>query len=442
MNIIEFLLLWQATSHLLIGRMKPLLHRQSKTDFEGTQETNIAVLSGPHSEIMLECVFASNPAPNISWFRDDQLLDLNSPSSYQNSVKADTKQDASLPYQTVAKLSVASQSLNEYWLLGGEYRAEATNEYGTGACKTIVLVRGVGLRMRPSGQGLRYPNYREETAIDGRLFTLKCYAIGPELPTLSWLKISNNANLTIPLDHRHQLFERNRVLKFVTVNNQDSGEYECQAKLPNSDDTVVKSIIKLTVKNAPTIKQGMKEHNSNQGERFYAGCVPISADEPWYAWWEFLPEGSQHPIRIRPLTTDLGIDITYSQDGAKSQLIVPQVLHSVLPDFVMDHPNQIVNLNIKSLDKSRHVGQVTCVIRNTVDEARESVKLRFNPEFEFAKRPPNNLQVTLNQTIAIDCQPRKTDVEARVDWQFQGSLIPHRLMPSPLTQQRTLKGHR
>ncbi|VEL06574.1 unnamed protein product [Protopolystoma xenopodis] len=126
-------------------------------------------------EAYLECWFAANPRPQIQWYLDDVKLPL----SVEGVLSPSEGQDPERLYITVTRLMMNLRKLSNLdlmWEYGGEYRAVASNSYGSAECRTMVLM-DTPLRMRPVTN--------MPPAIVGRAYTLKCYFIGSGIPKVS-----------------------------------------------------------------------------------------------------------------------------------------------------------------------------------------------------------------------------------------------------------------
>ncbi|VDL96612.1 unnamed protein product [Schistocephalus solidus] len=245
----------QDSAHLIMGNscravtplnlfveMKPLLIAQSPTVTEAHGTASQVLLSVSRAELKttIECRFASNPLPSITWYRDD----LKVPLDENNVITPQVQKDHSRPYSLITRLRLDLSKVppwDELWRYGGEYRAVANNSHGFADCRTFVLL-DTELRLRPVDSS--------KPAIAGRSHDLKCYFIGSGVPKLQWLRIKKDQRVErVPVDHRHQLLENNRVLRITEVNKeQDEADYRCIATLMDMTDNITISL-KVSRKN-------------------------------------------------------------------------------------------------------------------------------------------------------------------------------------------------
>ncbi|CAH8655175.1 unnamed protein product, partial [Dicrocoelium dendriticum] len=406
----------QATALLMMGKMRPSLSWQHPTVEAGSRAAQ--VLLSIHSgvtDVTLECRFAANPVPNIVWYRDDQPVPLDLSGVISPEVFADN----TTAYTTVTRLTVDIRrvtDLNDLWTFGGEYCAVAKNPYGQADCRTYLLLE-TALRLRPISM--------QKPAIAGRAYTLKCYFIGNGIPTLQWHRIKSGRDVQrIPVDHRHQLLEDGRVLRITEVNQEeDEADYRCTAVL---GDRTANMTVTLKVSHAPRLFElpQTRQVKYTRDMLSYSCALQNRADKPWYAWWEFQREGTNAIVPLPPFkkNTYNGFSVSYVDDMTSrtedSPWRLPDSLRDKVPSFVHAEPNAAVHVTVNKLSKELHHGNLTCVVLNEVGEDRQSIRVTFIPELEFAIRPPNNQDVTLGQTIAIDCAAKPSDLDPVVDWKY------------------------
>ncbi|KAF8567961.1 hypothetical protein P879_03070 [Paragonimus westermani] len=406
----------QATTLLTMGRMRPALTWQNPAVEDGS--TAAQVLLSIHSgitDVTLECRFAANPGPQVIWYRDDQPVPLDE----SGVISPEVSVDKSTAYTTITRLTIDIRkvpNLDELWTFGGEYRAVAKNAYGITDCRTYVLLE-TALRLRPISD--------QKPAIAGRAYTLKCYFIGSGIPALQWHRIKNGRDVQrIPVDHRHQLLEDGRVLRITEVNQEeDEADYRCTA---THADRTANITVTLKVSHAPRLFDLPQTRQVKYARDMlsYSCALQNRADKPWYAWWEFQLEGTNAIIPLPPFKKDTynGFSVSYVEDVASrtedSPWRLPDSLRDRVPSFVHSEPNAAVYVTVNKLRKELHHGNLTCVVLNEVGEDRQSIRVTFVPELEFAIRPPNNQDVTLGQTISIDCAAKPSDLNPVVDWKY------------------------
>nr|VZI43615.1 unnamed protein product [Spirometra erinaceieuropaei] len=404
----------QDSAHLIMGKMKPLLISQSPTVTEAHGTASQVLLSVSRAELKttIECRFASNPLPSITWYRDD----LKVPLDENNVITPQVQKDHSRPYSLITRLRLDLSKVppwDELWRYGGEYRAVANNSHGFADCRTFVLL-DTELRLRPVDSS--------KPAIAGRSHDLKCYFIGSGVPKLQWLRIKKDQRVErVPVDHRHQLLENNRVLRITEVNKeQDEADYRCIASLMDMTDNIT---ISLKVSRAPRI-QDLPEVQRVQGGRqslTYSCAVQNYADKPWYAWWQFQPEGTNEVINLPPKSqpNPRAFQVAYAADTHQTKRwVLPDPLKGQVPSFVEDKPNSVVHVLIEPLDKQEHQGILTCKIMNAVGFEERSIRVTFIPEFEFDIRPPNKQDVILAQNISINCTARPSELIPMIVWKY------------------------
>ncbi|GAA51224.1 down syndrome cell adhesion molecule homolog [Clonorchis sinensis] len=407
----------QATALLLMGKMRPSLKWQNPA----VEPTSIKaqVLLSIHSvattNVTLECRFAANPTPKIDWFRDDLPIPL----EQAGVIAPELAEDTSTPYTLITRLRIdirKAPNLEELWVFGGEYRAVATNPHGEADCRTYVLLE-TPLRLRPMDA--------LKVAIAGRAHTLKCYFIGSGIPALQWHRIKNGREIQrIPVDHRHHLLEDGRVLRITEISQEeDEAEYRCTAIL---GDHSANSTVKLKVSHAPRLFElpQTRQVKYTHDTLSYSCTLQNRADKPWYAWWEFQHEGTNALIplpaskqeRYNEFVVSYMDDLVSRSEGPPWRL--PDSLRDKVPLFAQSEPNAGVHVSVNKLQKEKHHGNLTCVVVNEVGEDRQSIRITFIPELEFAIRPPNNQDVTLGQTMTIDCAAKPSDLKPVVEWKY------------------------
>ncbi|CAL8072292.1 unnamed protein product [Calicophoron daubneyi] len=406
----------QDTALLTMGKMRPSLMWQNpavEADSNAAQVL-LSVHTGA-TDVTLECRFAANPAPNIIWYRDDQPVPLDD----SGVISPEVSSDKEIAYTTITRLTINVRkvpNLDDLWTFGGEYRAVAKNKYGHADCRTYVLLE-TPLRIRPM-------NFTKP-AIAGRAYTIKCYFIGSGIPTLQWHRIKNPREVQrIPVDHRHQLLEDGRVLRISEVNQEeDEADYRCTA---THGDMSANITVHLKVSHAPRLFDlpQTRQVNHARDTLAYSCALQNRADKPWYAWWEFQLEGTNSIVPLPPFKKDTynGFSVSYVDDAAsrneETSWRLPDSLRDKVPSFVHSEPNSAVHVNVNELRKELHHGNLTCVVLNEVGEDRQSIRVTFIPELEFAIRPPNNQDVTLGQTISIDCAAKPSDLQPVVEWKY------------------------
>ncbi|CAH8550131.1 unnamed protein product [Schistosoma turkestanicum] len=438
----------QATALLMMGKMRPMLTWQNPVIELGSSNAAGQVFLSLHlgnTESLLQCKFAANPSPNIIWYRDDQPIVFPSNSMDHNARNVDDDDDngdkdnenenendvsnnhsnvlssqvildEGIACTTITRLMInirKLQNLDDMWTYGGEYRAVAENSYGQADCRTYVLM-DTPLRLRPMDVG--------KPAIAGRAYTLKCYFIGSGIPTLQWHRIKNGRDIRrIPVDHRHQLLENGRVLRITEVNQEeDEADYRCTASL---GDATVNTTVSLKVSHAPRLFELPQTRQVKDGHDMlsYSCALQNRADKPWYAWWEFQREGTNAIVPLPPFKKNAydGFSVSYvvSENDATPWRL-PDSLRDRIPSFVHTEPNSAVHVSVNELRKDQHHGNLTCVVMNEVGVDRQSIRVTFIPELEFAIRPPNNQDVTLGQTISIDCAAKPSDLQPIVEWKY------------------------
>ncbi|KAF7257562.1 hypothetical protein EG68_05127 [Paragonimus skrjabini miyazakii] len=246
-----------------------------------------------------------------------------------------------------------------------------------------------------------------------------------EIRKLQWHRIKNGRDVQrIPVDHRHQLLEDGRVLRITEVNQEeDEADYRCTA---THADRTANITVTLKVSHAPRLFDLPQTRQVKYARDMlsYSCALQNRADKPWYAWWEFQLEGTNAIIPLPPFKKDTynGFSVSYVEDVASrtedSPWRLPDSLRDRVPSFVHSEPNAAVYVTVNKLRKELHHGNLTCVVLNEVGEDRQSIRVTFVPELEFAIRPPNNQDVTLGQTISIDCAAKPSDLSPVVDWKY------------------------
>ncbi|CAH8866741.1 unnamed protein product [Trichobilharzia szidati] len=403
----------QATALLMMGKMRPSLTWQNPAVELGSFAAQVLLsLHMGSTDALLECRFAANPPPNIVWYRDDQPISLDD----SGVLSAQVMSDEGTACTTITRLTInirKLQNLDDMWTFGGEYRAVAENAYGQADCRTYVLM-DTPLRLRPIDIG--------KPAIAGRAYTLKCYFIGSGIPTLQWHRIKNGRDVRrIPVDHRHQLLENARVLRITEVNQEeDEANYRCTATL---GDMIANMTVSLKVSHAPRLFELPQTRQVKDGRDMlsYSCALQNRADKPWYAWWEFQREGTNAIVPLPPFKKSAydGFSVSYVvSENEATPWRLPDSLRERVPSFVHTEPNSAVHVSVNELRKDQHHGNLTCVVVNEVGIDRQSIRVTFIPELEFAIRPPNNQDVTLGQTISIDCAAKPSDLQPVVEWKY------------------------
>ncbi|CAH8604106.1 unnamed protein product [Heterobilharzia americana] len=403
----------QATALLMMGKMRPSLTWQNPAVELGSFAAQVLLsLHMGSTDALLECRFAANPTPQIVWYRDDQPIIMDE----SGVLSAQVMSDDGTACTTITRLTInirKLQNLDDMWTFGGEYRAAAENSYGQADCRTYVLM-DTPLRLRPIDIG--------KPAIAGRAYTLKCYFIGSGIPTLQWHRIKNGRDVRrIPVDHRHQLLENGRILRITEVNQEeDEADYRCTATL---GDMTSNMTVSLKVSHAPRLFELPQTRQVKDGRDMlsYSCALQNRADKPWYAWWEFQREGTNAIVPLPPFKKNAydGFSVSYVvSENEATPWRLPDSLRERVPSFVHTEPNSAVHVSVNELRKDQHHGNLTCVVVNEVGTDRQSIRVTFIPELEFAIRPPNNQDVTLGQTISIDCAAKPSDLQPVVEWKY------------------------
>uniref|UniRef100_A0A5K4EWD3 Putative cell adhesion molecule n=1 Tax=Schistosoma mansoni TaxID=6183 RepID=A0A5K4EWD3_SCHMA len=403
----------QATALLMMGKMRPSLTWQNPAVELGSLASQVLLsLHMGTTDALLECRFAANPPPQIIWYRDDQPVIFDD----SNVLSGQVMLDEGTACTTITRLTInirKLQNLDDMWTFGGEYRAVAENSYGQADCRTYVLM-DTPLRLRPMDIG--------KPAIAGRAYTLKCYFIGSGIPTLQWHRIKNGHDVRrIPVDHRHQLLENGRVLRITEVNQEeDEADYRCTANL---GDMTANTTVSLKVSHAPRLFELPQTRQVKDGRDMlsYSCALQNRADKPWYAWWEFQREGTNAIVPLPPFKKNAYDGFSVSYVVSENEAVpwrLPDSLRERVPSFVHTEPNSAVHVSVNELRKDQHHGNLTCVVVNEVGTDRQSIRVTFIPELEFAIRPPNNQDVTLGQTISIDCAAKPSDLQPVVEWKY------------------------
>ncbi|VDL97111.1 unnamed protein product [Schistocephalus solidus] len=153
----------------------------------------------------------------------------------------------------------------------------------------------------------------------------------------------------------------------------------------------------------------------------YSCAVQNYADKPWYAWWQFQPEGTNEVINLPPKSQQnpRAFQVAYAADTHQTKRwVLPDPLKGQVPSFVEDKPNSVVHVLIEPLDKQEHQGTLTCKIMNSVGFEERSIRVTFIPEFEFDIRPPNKQDVILAQNISINCTARPSELVPMIVWKY------------------------
>ncbi|XP_018653686.1 putative cell adhesion molecule [Schistosoma mansoni] len=401
------------TALLMMGKMRPSLTWQNPAVELGSLASQVLLsLHMGTTDALLECRFAANPPPQIIWYRDDQPVIFDD----SNVLSGQVMLDEGTACTTITRLTInirKLQNLDDMWTFGGEYRAVAENSYGQADCRTYVLM-DTPLRLRPMDIG--------KPAIAGRAYTLKCYFIGSGIPTLQWHRIKNGHDVRrIPVDHRHQLLENGRVLRITEVNQEeDEADYRCTANL---GDMTANTTVSLKVSHAPRLFELPQTRQVKDGRDMlsYSCALQNRADKPWYAWWEFQREGTNAIVPLPPFKKNAYDGFSVSYVVSENEAVpwrLPDSLRERVPSFVHTEPNSAVHVSVNELRKDQHHGNLTCVVVNEVGTDRQSIRVTFIPELEFAIRPPNNQDVTLGQTISIDCAAKPSDLQPVVEWKY------------------------
>ncbi|VDP81984.1 unnamed protein product [Echinostoma caproni] len=364
----------QATALLTMGKMRPSLtwqHPAVEANAIAAQVL-LSIRTGV-TDVMLECRFAANPIPNITWYRDDEPVPLDEFGVISPQVLSDNQ----TAYTTITRLTINIRKipdLDDLWTFGGEYRAVALNDYGQADCRSYVLLETL-LRLRKPEMS--------KPAIAGRAYTMKCYFIGSGIPSLQWHRIKMGDVQRIPVDHRHQLLEDGRALRITEVmQEEDEADYRCTATL---GEMVANMTVRLKVSHAPRLYDlpQTRQVKNSRDMLSYSCALQNMADKPWYAWWEFQREGSTSVIRLPPpgYKRYEGFYISYVADGANETktYTIPNSLFTKVPDFAHTEANSAVHVTVKQLRKELHHGNLTCVVANEVGWDRQSIRVTFVP---------------------------------------------------------------
>ncbi|XP_038065482.1 Down syndrome cell adhesion molecule homolog isoform X2 [Patiria miniata] len=261
----------EATMQLSMGAAKPILLDHF---------TNETLQPGPN--LQLSCTVAGNPAPDVTWYRDDAPIPPISRYAYNVVINADG--------DVVSYLNITGLRPID----GGLYRCEATSEIGVASHEDSIFVIGPPY-VRP------LPNI---TAVADRDLTVHCRVVGYPIQSITWSK----RGLTLPTNIRQTVFPNGTLVIGSVEQGRDEGEYVCTAR--NKQQMAHSQKFTLAVHIPPEIAP-FSTPPLPQGQRTQLLCTIPRGDVPITISW--LKDGGPIPP---------GIGITQSQTAFSSSLLI------------------------------------------------------------------------------------------------------------------------
>ncbi|KAK5869646.1 hypothetical protein PBY51_024348 [Eleginops maclovinus] len=277
--------------------------------------------------ITLPCRASGVPAPDITWAKGGELLNLGGPAFSMDS-------DGSL--------LIASPSGNET----GEFLCTATNGAGHASRKVQLTVY-----VRPrSGVGGTGGSAQPMTVVEGEDAILPCEVHSVPPPTISWAK---ERQLISPFSPRHTQLSSGS-MKILETRVSDSGLYVCVASNIAGNLT---QFIDLSVLVPPSIQAGPRVMKVQVGYPVELPCVVRGVPEPTLTWTR---DGQMYPVSpdgsLAFRNVGLAHEGTYTctatntagRDEARVQLLVqvPPVVEILEPPFNSPLQERVANQQI------------------------------------------------------------------------------------------------
>ncbi|XP_071373120.1 hemicentin-1, partial [Centroberyx affinis] len=283
------------------------------------------------TSISLPCRASGVPAPDITWAKGGELLNLGGPAFSLDS-------DGSL--------RISSPSGNET----GEFICTATNAAGYSSRKVQLTVY---VRPRSSG-GVGGPGWSAEplrvSVIEGEDATLPCEVHSVPPPIITWAK---ERQLISPFSPRHTQLPSGS-MKILETRVSDSGLYVCVAS--NIAGNLTQSV-HVSVLVPPSIQAGPRVMKVQVGHPVELPCVARGVPEPTLTW---VRDGQQYPVSSDGslALSHVGLDDegtytcmasnTAGSDEAQVQLLVqvPPVVEVLEPPFNSPLQERVANQRI------------------------------------------------------------------------------------------------
>lgn len=186
-------------------KMKPQIKRHP---------TNVTMLV--ESKAVLPCVTLGNPKPDVTWLKDDELINV--------SERVSILDYGALKIQPIQREDA------------GQYRCVARNSFGLAFSKPVTI------EVQAPARILRVP--REKRVAYGSQISLECNATGNPIPTITWLENGN----TISEGSVEDTIVGEVILSLLTVTVTKPALYTCLASNRHSSGAnTVKATAKVTV---------------------------------------------------------------------------------------------------------------------------------------------------------------------------------------------------
>ncbi|EYB86274.1 hypothetical protein Y032_0282g1279 [Ancylostoma ceylanicum] len=330
----------------------PKFHRTGESVYEVVE----------HETVTLDCAVATEPKPEVIWYRGEQPLYL----AGNMALSPDAMQ-----------LTIRSVSLSD----GGKYTCKASNEAGSSDIDLIlkVLVPPKIDKSNIIGNPL---------AIVERNIYLECPVSGIPQPTVSWTKDGNPVDVS---DSRIVFAQNNQTFGIEGVRASDQARYTCIASNKGGS---VEQDFNLEVLTPPALESTETQaHTKREGDALSITCPIRSAVDATSAVSDvsWIKDG-------RPIERENNAGVKISSDGRRLQIPVTSLSDAGLYTCVAINRAGESSLDFKVEILCTHLGSQKC--RDLEDRHRATYQ---PPPAIDASRNDVSPRVTIGRPVTLWC---------------------------------------
>ncbi|CAM1303014.1 Uncharacterised protein r2_g1301 [Pycnogonum litorale] len=307
----------------------------------------------PGPSIELECSGIGQPTPNITWFRNGQILE-----SGERTVIRKTIDEHGIVASKIIVKIVRTQD-------GGQYKCIIANKIGSKEAAKRINVYGLPV----------VHQMQNVTVAESQNVRLNCYVSGYPIRSIKW-KRGNGNFLFLPRgrtkDYKNGTLEISNV-----VDRKDEGKYSCTAENGQGQSDQKSMFLNILVK--PEIAQSsFTEVTLEEGAPFSSFCSVIKGDEPLtIAWFK----------NDSPIVLGLGTDIATTK------------MYSVL--------------QIREVSAEDH-GNYTCVSSNVVGNSSKTTLLLVSESPKWIISPQDT-KTAIGTDVSFHCSSKGTP-KPKAEW--------------------------